>query len=242
MSVPSGTGAPFELRGAELAHVFGIGAETRVRLRNHSKGPAVEVQVIDVERAELRLERRKNIFDRHIQHLRLRSVDIGIELRRVRAIATEETNEAGLFGRGGNDLLRGLLKLLIAAPAPILDHHPKAADVSHAHGTGGGGKTSTKAPSIPESFFRRSARICFELRPCRTRSSKGARHGKIVALFGAFVLVAPSNPTNAGTFRDSRHLRGQATNLPHDPVGARQRGAFRKLRDDDEVALVLRGE
>ena len=59
----------------EPADVLPVAAVRRLRLDDYPENPAELVEVVDVERAEVGLERAKDIADRNPQGLRLLAVD-----------------------------------------------------------------------------------------------------------------------------------------------------------------------
>src|SRR5262249_47464929 len=87
-----------------IAHVNAIDildpvAETRVGLDVHLPGAAEQIEVVDVEAAERRLQRVENVYDLDPQHLRLVAIDVEIDLRRVGGEGAEDCGELGLLIR-----------------------------------------------------------------------------------------------------------------------------------------------
>ncbi len=65
----------------ELADVARAAAETLVSLHVNAIGAAVEVEVVDVGRTHVDLQRVGDLLDRHLQAARLRAIDLYHELR-----------------------------------------------------------------------------------------------------------------------------------------------------------------
>ena len=82
VKAPSGTVSPLLLRTRILEHILGVGAVVAGRLRHHAIGAAEQVEVVDVGRAEIDLQRGEHVGNIDAEQLRLGAVDIEIELRR----------------------------------------------------------------------------------------------------------------------------------------------------------------
>ena len=117
--------------GSKVSNVLGILTKGDLSLRNDSEGAPEDVEIIHVDRSELSLQRRENVFHRNVEHLRLCAVDVGVELRCVGAKAAEEADEFRPLRASGDDFLGGLLESGESATTAILNHHAKSADVSH---------------------------------------------------------------------------------------------------------------
>ena len=84
-------------RAADLEpqDVVAVEAEALVGLGADLVDAAEEVEVVDVGRAEIDLQRVEDVRQRHVQHLRLGAVDLEVDLRRVGAEGREHAGEVG---------------------------------------------------------------------------------------------------------------------------------------------------
>ena len=106
-TAPSGTmlaGVAARLAVADVADVLAEGA---VGLRRHPVGAAEKIEVVDIGRAEIDLERLEHAVGGHAEHLGAHAVDIGVDLGRARVEEREDAGEAGrLVGRADHLLRR----------------------------------------------------------------------------------------------------------------------------------------
>ena len=79
---PSGTVSPLALRTRILSTSLASSRYAAVGLRDHPEGAAEQVEVVDVGRAEIDLQRGEHVGHVDAEHLRLGAVDVEIELRR----------------------------------------------------------------------------------------------------------------------------------------------------------------
>ena len=63
VKVPSGTASPLALRTRIFKHVVRIEPEGLVRLRGDAEGASEQVEVVDVGRAEIGLQRAEHVGD-----------------------------------------------------------------------------------------------------------------------------------------------------------------------------------
>ena len=196
---PSGTVSPLRVAHADLQHV----ARCRARYwpsacASDAEGAAEQVEVVDVGRAEIDLQRGEHVRHVDAEQLRLGAVDVEIELRRRGLEQREHLLQARRLRRARPSWRRSALcKRLRAArrrgPRPSCGsrRHCRCRAPAAAAPT----KTSASwiAASLPNSCAldrrRRLARIA--ARAPRTASSTR----KIAPAFGALVKVAPEKPT-----------------------------------------------
>ena len=81
--------------------------ETAVGLRDHLVGAAEIVEVVDILRAEIDLQRVEDVGRRQPDLLGLLAIDIGVDRRRARAEQREYAGEARILVGGGDQRLRG---------------------------------------------------------------------------------------------------------------------------------------
>ena len=112
----------------QLADVVGARAELRVRLHAHRIGAAEPVEVVDVERAEIDLQRVEHVGHRDAELARLGAVDVGIELRHVDLVAGEQAGELRRRRGLGQERLGRLVERLVAEAGAVLDLQLEAAD------------------------------------------------------------------------------------------------------------------
>ena len=120
--------------GLQIDDVADVVAERRVGLRRHLVGAAEVVEVVDVGRAEIDLQRLEHPVGRDAEHLGAHPVDVGIDLGRAGVEQREDAGEARDLVGGGHDVLRRRLERRQAAAALVLHHHLEAAggaDAAH---------------------------------------------------------------------------------------------------------------
>ena len=93
VSEPSGTISPVVAARAEHGDVFGLEAKRRIGLRGDAERAAEEVEVVDVRRAQVDLERVEHVGRFDAEHLGLRAIDVGVDLRRAGAEEREDARE-----------------------------------------------------------------------------------------------------------------------------------------------------
>ena len=90
-------------------------------LRAHLERAAEEVEVVDVDRAEIDLQRVEDVAERHVELVGLDAIDVGVELRRRGAEGREDAGERRVAVRGRVDELVGrLLQRRGAAAGAVL--------------------------------------------------------------------------------------------------------------------------
>ena len=114
------------------------GARILVGLQRHAEGAAEQVEVVDVERAEIDLQRGEDVRQIEPEQLGLVAVEIVIELRRRGAERGEELLRADLrlLARFRDNGLRRLVERYAAAAGQILDLEFKAAGRAQARDRG----------------------------------------------------------------------------------------------------------
>ena len=137
MTAPSGTICAGGVARLELRDIARRGAERRVGLRDHLLGAAEVVEVVDVEAAEIDLQRLEDVGDGDVLLLGLDAVDVGVELRNAGA---EGARTAPLSSRIACALRRSARRSRpasscgVARAGAILDLHlepARAADAAH---------------------------------------------------------------------------------------------------------------
>ena len=92
-------------RAAAAAHVDAVDildrvAERRLGLHIHLPGAAEQIEVVDVEAAERRLQRVEDVADLDPQHLSLVAIDLEPDLRRIGRVGAEDAGKLGLLVGG----------------------------------------------------------------------------------------------------------------------------------------------
>ena len=195
---PSGTVSPLELRTLILSTSATSLAVLVAGLRHDAEGAAEQVEVVDVGRADIDLQRVEHVLHVDAEQLRLGAVDIEIDLRRRGLEQREHLREAGrLVGARQQSAVRFAQRLRAVAGA-ILDHHAEAAgsaDAAHRrrqHRRTMKAVLDARQPAITARAWiagRRLARIA-----C-ARFVERLEHQKSAPEFGALVKVAPEKPT-----------------------------------------------
>ena len=129
---PSGTVSPDELRTRKLQHVLRLQPERRVGLRLHPEGAAEQIEVVDIDRAEIDLQRVEHVGDVDAEQLRLGAVDIEIKLRGRGLEQREHLLQAGGLRRRAHHGIDRALQRLRTGAAAILDHHAEAGAIADA--------------------------------------------------------------------------------------------------------------
>jgi len=115
------------------ADVFGVGAIFGVGLDAHRISAPELVEVVDVDRAEIGLQRLEDIRHRDAELARLGTVDVGIKLRHVHAVAGEQAGELRRLRRRAEKRIGRLIERTIAEARAILDLQLETADGAEAH-------------------------------------------------------------------------------------------------------------
>ena len=98
-----------------------------VGLDVHLPGPAELVEVVDVVRAQVDLQRVEDLADRHAQGHALGPVDVEVEPGRVRPRAVEQALQARRLVAPLDDLIADPLQVVQAEIAAVLDDQLEAA-------------------------------------------------------------------------------------------------------------------
>ena len=232
VKAPSGTVSPLILRTRIFEHVLGILRRyVAVGLRHDAEGAAEQIEVVDIGRAEIDLQRREDVGDIDAEQLRLGAVDVEIELRRRGLEQREHLLQAGrLRGRAHHGVGRGLQRLR-PAPGAVLDHHAEAAgiaDAAHRRRRHHHHQRVLDRREFLEQLAAgwRPADWSGRRRAGRTASSTR----KIAPAFGALVKVAPEKPTMFTASATPGDLQRDVDRPAVDRVGAVERSARRQLR------------
>ena len=97
-------------------------------------GAAEQIEVVDIGRAEIGLDRIGNVRDRHAELLRLDAVYVDEQLRRVGGKSREHLGQSGRLARGADQFVRRRRQHFRAAALAVLDPHGEAtagADAGH---------------------------------------------------------------------------------------------------------------
>ena len=111
----------------ELVDVLDAVAELVLRLEGHLPVAAELVVVGDVERAQIRPQRLRDVLLRDAERVGLGAVDVDEELRRVRAELGGDAGQAGLGLQLADERVGLLLQGVQAQAAAVLDHQLEAA-------------------------------------------------------------------------------------------------------------------
>ena len=199
---------------------------------------AEQIEVVDVGRAEIGLDRVGDVGNRHAKLLRLDAVDVDEQLRRVGGKSREHLGQSGSLARGADQFVGRRRQHFGAATLAILDPHGEAAagadaghrgrwnyndegalDACKPHAQIVGDRASGKPLLV-------ALRRIFEHREQR----------------GGVARLCPRRAREAGECRhanDARRIQRNSLDLTHDLGSACQRGGARQLHRDDDVAAVL---
>ena len=211
-----------------------------VRLGAHLVDAAEGVEVVDIGRAEIDRQRLEDGRDRHVQHARLVAVDLA------GSIAASSSREGGEHAGQARRLVG--LPASSRRPAPGRGAHRRCRAPASwilkppelpMPRTGGGGMAMMKASwmlcRLPNSW----PMILPGSSPALSRLSKSLKRRKDRRRHcEALVKVAPEKPAKATASVTPGRLADDLRGALDHRIGARQRGAFRQLDDDDRIALV----
>ena len=116
----------------DLQDITGFSTIERVGLRGDPECPSEQIEIVDVGRTDIDLERAEHVGDVDAEHLRLGAIDIEIDLRRRVLEQGEHLRQTGCLRRLGDHRSRRFQQGLRAARGPIFHHHPDAAGVANA--------------------------------------------------------------------------------------------------------------
>ena len=114
----SGTMLPLLLRVLKFPMSRQLLAEGAIGLGGHAERAPQQVEVVDVGRAEIDLERLEDAIGRHADHVGADPVDIGVDLRRAGVEERENAGQPRRLIRPRHDVLRGRLERLQARGPP----------------------------------------------------------------------------------------------------------------------------
>ena len=224
----------------ELVEVGGRGARVLVGLQRHAERVAEQIEVVDVERAEIDLQGVEDVGQVEAEQLRLRAVEVVEELRRRGRKRGEQRLrvELGLFARRGDQRLRRVVERGAAGAGEILDLELEAAGRAETvdrrrveaqrEGVGNG-----------EQLWPHLRRPAFEALCSGPRSSHGLRIANSTAEFDCAALVRKLRPLMKPAISTPGVACRMSRTCLRDRVGALERGAVRQLDDDEEIALIL---
>ena len=116
----------------QLGDVARVVAVRGVGLSGHAIGAAEQVEVVDVGRSEIDLQRLEHALRRNAEHVGLGAVDVRPDPRRRRVVEREDVGERRVLVRRADQLAGRLLQRLVAHVAAVLDDHAIAAAVADA--------------------------------------------------------------------------------------------------------------
>ena len=132
VKAPSGTVSPLLLR-TRIFRTSSVSLRyVALGLRHHAVGAAEQIEVVDVGRAEIDLQRGEHVGDVDAEQLRLGAVDVEIKLRRRVLEQREDLDQARRLRRPPHHRIDRALQGRRAAPGAILDHHAEAAGIADA--------------------------------------------------------------------------------------------------------------
>ena len=242
----AGDGADRHHLAGAVAHidvpdVGNVAAVGRLALNVDLPGAAVEIEVVDVDAAERRLQRGEDVADVEAERLRLGAVDVEIDRRIGRGEGREHARQprvpigrADQAARDAAHRRRVLplqrLELVLEAAAGRESDDRRQVERQHV------GLPDLRAPAN----VRRISRLRRIRRRLAVRERLQPRHHEgVVRLGGA---VEQRKADDRERVLDRRHLLEQRFDLLGHLAGARHRRAIGQLHRDEERALILFGE
>ena len=191
----SGTISPLALRVFRLTDGVQVLAEIAVGLRRDAVGAAEKIEIIDILRAEIDLQRLEHVVGVDAQHLGADAVDIGIDLRRLVLKVVNTLGSPGVWLAAPMIGCGHAFELRQVAAMGVLHLHLEAArraDAAHRR------RRHADDEALPGSqancWFSVPISAC-ALCPFSARCLNASSGVNTTAAFGAVVKVAPSSPT-----------------------------------------------
>ena len=230
---------PLVVPHLKLPDVAGVAAEPLIGLDVHLPGPAELVEVVDVVRAQVDLERVEELADRHAQGHALGPVDLEVQPGRVRPGAVEQALEARRLVAPLDDLVADPLQVVQAEIAAILDDELEAAGRAQAVDR----RRSERRDDRPAHLALTALR---ELRGDRVGRQLGAapvrkllEHDVHRAEVRRVGVQEQRLARDADRVLDPRRLAGQRFDAGHDPLRPLHRGRVGQLHVEEQIPLVL---
>ncbi len=222
----------------EVGDIVGLDAERRVSLRGDAVGPAKRAEVVDVERAEVDLERVPDVVKRDAHHLGLGAVHVEEHLRHAGAERGDGAGDALVLVCGAHECVGRCLERWETELVAVLNlefeaaNHAEAVHWRRTKNAGeaflNGGKLS---PQLRHDFVAGQSEF-YTLGERFQRDEKARGVG----------LRAKGDEGKADDRDDVADARRLAHDLRHavgDGPGALDGSAIGELDEGDEVALVL---
>ena len=227
----------------QIEHVAGILAERRVGLRGDPEGAAEQVEVVDVGRADIDLERGEHVGHVDAEQLGLGAVDVEIELRRRRLEQREHLAQARLLVGAHHHRDRRGLQGLRPAAAAVLDHHAEAAgvaDAGHRRRLHHEDQRLLDRGELPQQRAGDRGRGLIRISRALLPRIEGEEDRPGIGGIGE---GRAGEADEIDAVRDAGRAQREVDRALVDRVGARKRGARRQLDHGDEIAAVdLRDE
>ncbi|MNI20430.1 hypothetical protein D3C73_739120 [compost metagenome] len=104
----------------QSADIIGMAAIAGICLHPHRVGTPELVEIVDIKRAKVDLQRAEDIGHLHPELMGTGTVDVGKELRHIDLPTAEQPGQLGSLGRLGQETLHRLIHLPVPEPAAIL--------------------------------------------------------------------------------------------------------------------------
>ena len=211
-------------------------AEIAVGLRVHAPGATEQVEVVDVGRAEIDLQRLEQVRQRHALRLRLDAIDLQVELRHVGLVAGERKAHARRSHHGALQRRDRFLESAEADARAILDEQRIA-------GAGAEAENRRWIDHEGEPFLDRG-HLGLDLGGDLLRAAMALverlqdREGR--AVVWRIRLLRGIEAGHRDHVRDTVRGEGGVPDLPHHVGRASDRRSFRQLDPGDQIELVLR--
>ncbi len=213
--------------------------EARLRLRLHPVGLPVQVEVVDVQRGQHRLQRLEEIVERHPARLGRFAVHLEVDLRHVGPEGGLHTGQLRQLVGVLHEALHRARELRERLSAAGLQIHLQAA----------GGAESRDLREVERKGERLLHGEELAVRPAHDGFERHVRRGALIPFLeideddGAVGLGRERERVHADQRAHVRHalvLHQPLLDLAHHRLGALLRGAIGQLHRDGEEALVLR--
>ena len=229
---------PGRVTHLQAADGFGLHAVVRIGLGSHLVGAAEPVEVVDVQRTEVDLQRLEHIRQSHPLALDLGAVDIDIQLGRVDVQTGHQPGDLARLGGFCHQHLGVLHQSLEPDPATVLNLQFEASGHSKAghwrrweyaeETVGNARELGLQAPGDGHrSHVGRSTLL--------ERIEHDEHYGSI----GYVNEAVDRQPRERHHTFDSRLIQGDFRHLPHHRIGTIQGGRIGQLGDAYQVVLVL---
>ncbi len=206
-----------------------------IGLQHHAPDAAEGVEVVDVDRAQVGLQRLEQVGQRHALRLGFGAVHLDFELRDVGLVAADRIGHARRFGDLGLEGLQRLLQRRVAQARAILQEQRVARAVAQALD----GRRHQRVGEAALDLRELGAQLGIDLLGAARALAEGLEHDVGAGQVGRGRGLQRIEAREGSDFVHALHAVGQLHDLARHLGGAAQRGALGQLGAAEQVQLVL---